>query len=203
MIGRIAKRVFDFSAALIGLIIASPLILGTAIAIALFMGRPVLFAQDRPGKNSRIFKVYKFRSMIDAVDKDGKLLPDSERLTRLGKFIRKTSMDELPQLWNVLKGEMSLVGPRPLLVVYLERYTPEQARRHEVTPGITGWAQVHGRRLLDGDWQKKFELDVWYVDNWSFWLDMKIIGMSVLQVLRQSDIAQEGQATGQEFLGNN
>ena len=203
MVGQLAKRMFDFVLASLGLIIACPLILGTALAIYLSMGRPVLFAQERPGKNNRIFTLYKFRSMAHAVDKHGNLLPDGDRLTRVGRFIRKTSLDELPQLWNVLKGEMSLVGPRPLLVVYLERYTPEQARRHEVTPGITGWAQVHGRRLLDGDWQRKFELDVWYVDNWSFWLDMKIIWMSVVQVLKQSDVAQEGHATGEEFMGNN
>jgi lipopolysaccharide/colanic/teichoic acid biosynthesis glycosyltransferase len=202
MAGRFAKRVFDVTLALSVLIVFSPLILGTALAIYLSMGRPVLFAQERPGKDGRIFTLYKFRSMAHAVDKHGNLLPDGDRLTRVGRFIRKTSLDELPQLWNVLKGEMSLVGPRPLLVVYLERYSPEQARRHEVTPGITGWAQVHGRRLLDGDWQRKFELDVWYVDNWSFWLDMKIIWMSLVQVLKQSDVAQEGHATGEEFKGN-
>ena len=203
MAGQIAKRVFDATLALLALIIFSPVILVVALAIYRSMGRPVLFAQERPGKDERIFTLYKFCSMADAVDKEGNPLPDGDRLTGLGKFLRKTSLDELPQLWNVLKGEMSLVGPRPLLMEYLERYSPGQARRHEVTPGITGWAQVHGRRLLDGDWQRKFELDVWYVDNWSFWLDMKIIWMSLAQVLKQSDVVQEGQATGEEFKGNN
>lgn len=184
------------------LILLSTIILGLSAAIYLRMGSPIFFAQDRPGKNGRVFKFYKFRTMTDERDANGELLPDGDRLTGLGQWLRNTSLDELPQLWNVLKGDMSLIGPRPLLVRYLDRYTPEQARRHEVLPGITGWAQVNGRRQLDGDWEKKFQLDVWYVDHWSLWLDLKILWLTVLAVVGQKDISQEGHATGEEFFGS-
>lgn len=184
------------------LILFAPVLLGVALAIYLQMGRPILFAQARPGQHNRIFKFYKFRTMTLDRDAQGNLLSDEQRLTRLGKLLRQTSLDELPQLWNVLKGEMSLVGPRPLLVVYLERYTPEQARRHEVLPGITGWAQVNGRRLLDQMWERKFELDVWYVDHWSLGLDLKILWMTVWQVIAQKNITQQGHVTSQEFRGS-
>jgi len=199
---KLVKALFDRVVAAIALIALSPLILGVAIAIYLRMGSPIIFTQPRPGRESRIFKFYKFRTMTNERDAEGKVLPDEVRLTPFGQFLRKTSLDELPQLWNVVKGDMSLVGPRPLLVQYLDRYTPEQARRHEVKPGITGWAQVNGRRTLDGRWDEKFKLDVWYVDNWSLWLDLKILFVTVFKVFKQEDITQEGQATGQEFFGS-
>jgi lipopolysaccharide/colanic/teichoic acid biosynthesis glycosyltransferase len=199
---KLVKALFDRVVAAIALIVLSPLIIGAAIAIYLRMGSPIIFSQPRPGKNGRVFTFYKFRTMTSDCDANGNLLPDEQRLTPFGQFLRKTSLDELPQLWNVVKGEMSLVGPRPLLVQYLDRYTPEQARRHEVKPGITGWAQVNGRRTLDGRWDEKFKLDVWYVDNWNLWLDSKILFLTVFKVFMQEDITQEGQATGQEFFGS-
>lgn len=199
---RLVKAVLDRLVAAIALLIFSPLLLIVAIAIYLRMGSPIVFTQPRPGKNGRVFNFYKFRTMTSDRDAEGNLLPDEQRLTAIGQLLRKTSLDELPQLWNVLKGDMSLVGPRPLLVRYLERYSPEQARRHEVMPGITGWAQVNGRRLLDGNWPEKFRLDVWYVDNWSLWLDLKILFLTIGKVLGQQEISQEGQATGEEFKGN-
>ncbi|AFZ05792.1 Undecaprenyl-phosphate galactose phosphotransferase [Oscillatoria nigro-viridis PCC 7112] len=201
-VSQLVKRVLDRLCAAIALLVFSPVILIVAIAIYIRMGSPIVFSQLRPGKNGEVFQFYKFRTMTSDRDADGNLLPDNERLTALGQFMRKTSLDELPQLWNVLKGEMSFVGPRPLLVQYLERYSPEQARRHDVMPGITGWAQVNGRRLLDGNWPEKFRLDVWYVDNWSLLLDLKILFLTVWKVLRQKEISQEGQATGEEFKGN-
>ena len=201
---RFIKTIADRLVAALALLILSPLILIVAIAVRLQMGAPILFTQDRPGKDGKVFQFCKFRTMTNAKNSDGELLSDDERLTKIGKLLRKTSLDELPQLWHVLKGEMSIVGPRPLLVRYLKLYNPEQARRHDVLPGITGWAQVNGRRNLDGDFIKKFELDVWYVDNWSLWLDLKIIWLTVLAVVAQKDIDQEGYATGGgEFLGNN
>jgi lipopolysaccharide/colanic/teichoic acid biosynthesis glycosyltransferase len=199
---KLIKSLLDKSIATIALVIFSPLILIVAIAIYRQMGSPIIFSQPRPGKDNRIFNFYKFRTMTDERDSDGNLLPDEVRLTSFGQWLRETSLDELPQLWNVLRGDMSFVGPRPLLVCYLDRYSPEQARRHEVTPGITGWAQVNGRRQLDGNWQKKFQLDVWYVDNWSLWLDLKILLMTILVVFKREDVSQEGHATGEEFLGN-
>jgi lipopolysaccharide/colanic/teichoic acid biosynthesis glycosyltransferase len=199
---RLIKWVLDRLCAAIALLIFSPILLIVAIAIYLRMGSPIVFTQPRPGKNGQVFNFYKFRTMTDDRDGEGKLLPDEQRLTRLGQLLRKTSLDELPQLWNVLKGEMSFVGPRPLLVRYLERYSPEQARRHDVMAGITGWAQVNGRRLLDGNWPEKFRLDVWYVDNWSLWLDLKILFLTVGKVLGQKEISQEGHVTGEEFKGN-
>ncbi len=165
------------------------------------MGQPVIFTQPRPGQNARIFNFYKFRTMTNECDTEGNLLPDEKRLTSFGKLLRQTSLDELPQLWNVLKGDMSFVGPRPLLVKYLDRYTPQQARRHEMKPGITGWAQVNGRRTLDQFWNKKFQLDVWYIDQWSLWLDLKILFMTLWQVMQQKSITQEGHVTSEEFKG--
>ncbi len=200
---KIIKIIADRSVATLALIVLSPVILLIAIAIYGQMGSPILFTQDRPGKDGRVFQFAKFRTMTNERNSEGELLPDEQRLTLLGKLLRKTSLDELPQLWHVFKGEMSIVGPRPLLVRYLKLYNEEQARRHDVLPGITGWAQVNGRRNLDGDFIKKFQFDVWYVDNWSLWLDLKIIWLTVLAVIAQKDIDQEGYATGGgEFLGN-
>lgn len=200
---KIIKTLADRLVAALALLILSPLILVVAIAVKLQMGTPILFTQDRPGKDGRVFQFCKFRTMTDTKNSNGELLPDEQRLTAIGKLLRKTSLDELPQLWHVLKGEMSIVGPRPLLVRYLKLYNEEQARRHHVLPGITGWAQVNGRRNLDGDFIKKFELDVWYVDNWSLWLDLKIIWLTIVAVIGQKNIDQEGYTTGGgEFLGN-
>lgn len=176
-----------------------PLLLAIAVAVYLWMGSPVIFAQERPGQNAKIFTFYKFRTMTDQRDRQGHLLPDAERLTRFGQWLRKTSLDELPQLWNVLKGDMSFVGPRPLMVRYLERYSPEQARRHLVPPGITGWAQVNGRNALS--WEEKFKLDTWYVDHWGLGLDFKILLLTIGKVLRREGISQEGFATAEEFRG--
>ncbi|WP_138498133.1 sugar transferase [Nostoc sp. PA-18-2419] len=198
---RLIKFILDRVVAAIALIFLSPLFVGVAIAIYFKMGSPVIFTQPRPGKNAQIFNFYKFRTMTNERDTEGNLLADEKRLTAFGKFLRQTSLDELPQLWNVLKGDMSFVGPRPLLVKYLDRYTPQQARRHEVQPGITGWAQVNGRRTLDRFWDKKFQLDVWYIDRWSLWLDLKILFMTVWQVIQRKSISQEGHVTSEEFTG--
>ncbi len=196
---RFLKRTFDVVAATTGLVVGAPLFLGTALAIRLSMGRPVLFRQTRPGYNNRSFTVYKFRTMTDAKDASGKLLADAERLTRVGSFVRSTSLDELPQLINVLGGSMSIVGPRPLLPEYLALYTPEQARRHQVRPGLTGWSAVNGRNAVS--WERQFASDIWYVDHQSLWLDARIIAMTVVQVLRRKGISQEGQATRERFRG--
>lgn len=193
------KRFFDLLVSLLLLILLSPLLLILALLGWFTSGWPVIFAQARPGRGGRIFKLYKFRTMRDAFDAQGKPLPDAQRLTRLGRFMRAASLDELPELVNVLKGEMSLVGPRPLLVQYLERYSPEQARRHEVLPGITGWAQVNGRNALS--WEDKFKLDVWYVDNWSLWLDIKILFMTIGKVFKRESINAPGDVTMPEFMG--
>jgi lipopolysaccharide/colanic/teichoic acid biosynthesis glycosyltransferase len=174
------------------------LIIGILVAIQ--FGFPILFKQERPGYRGKIFTIYKFRTMQNRRDDQGQPLPDAQRLTKFGRFLRTASLDELPELVNVLKGDMSLVGPRPLLVEYLPRYNPTQFRRHEVLPGITGWAQVHGRNAIT--WQEKFDLDVWYVDNWSVWLDIKTIILSVVKVLRREGISQPGQATAEPFMGN-
>jgi len=196
---RASKRVIDVVACLV----AAPLVLVVcavvAVAVRLSMGSPVVFRQKRAGLHGQVFELLKFRTMTDERDESGRLLPDDKRLTRLGKFLRSTSLDELPQLWNVLRGEMSLVGPRPLLPEYLDRYTPEQARRHEVRPGITGWAQVNGRN--DTTWEERLRQDVWYVDNWSLWLDFKILWLTVVKVLRREGISKEGHATMPEFMG--
>jgi len=194
------KRSFDIIVSLLTLIILSPIVGGTALLIRSKIGTPVLFKQQRPGFNEKPFYVYKFRSMTDECDEQGELLPDDVRLTSFGKVVRKLSLDELPQLLNVLKGDMSFVGPRPLLMEYLPLYNERQSRRHEVRPGITGWAQVNGRNSIS--WEDKFELDVWYVENWSFWLDIKILFMTVLKVFKSEGISQDGQATMTKFEGS-
>jgi sugar transferase EpsL len=193
------KRLFDLTVAVPSVMILSPLLILIGFLVRMKIGSPVLFRQVRPGLHGRPFTIYKFRTMTDERDEDGNLLPDRERLTRLGRFLRMTSMDELPEFFNVIKGDMSIVGPRPLLMQYLDRYTPEQARRHEVRPGITGWAQVNGRNAIN--WEDKFKLDVWYVDNWSVWLDVKIVLMTIKKVLFREGIKQPGQATMEEFWG--
>jgi sugar transferase EpsL len=195
----VSKRLFDLLLTSLGMVIISPLLLVLALSVRLAHGSPVLFKQKRPGYRSRPFMNYKFRTMSDQRDAQGNLLPDAERLTHLGHFLRSTSLDELPELLNVLRGEMSLVGPRPLLMQYLERYTPEQSRRHEVLPGMTGWAQINGRNTLT--WEEKFRLDVWYVDHWSFWLDIRILFQTLWKVFRREGISQPGQATAEEFMG--
>ncbi|MCK4527530.1 sugar transferase [candidate division WOR-3 bacterium] len=191
------KRLFDLSIAVPLLIILSPVLVLIGFLVRIRIGSPVLFRQVRPGLHGKPFVIYKFRTMTDERDEEGHLLLDGERLTSLGWFLRKTSMDELPELFNVIKGEMSIVGPRPLLMQYLDRYTPEQARRHEVKPGITGWAQVNGRNAIT--WEQKFEHDIWYVDHLSFWLDMKIIALTVWKIIKREGINQPGQATAEEF----
>ncbi len=194
------KRLFDLILTIPALVLLSPVLIILALVVRLKLGSPVLFRQMRPGLNEKPFNMLKFRTMTNARDKDGKLLPDAERLTRFGAFLRKTSLDELPELLNVLKGNMSLVGPRPLLIKYLERYTPEQARRHEASPGITGWAQVNGRNAIS--WEEKFKLDVWYVDHRSLWVDTKILLMTILKILKKEGISHPGQATMSEFMGD-
>jgi sugar transferase EpsL len=194
------KRVVDIVGASVGIILFAPVMLVVALLVLLTMGRPVLFRQQRPGLRGKPFTLYKFRTMRDARTPSGELLPDELRLTTFGKWLRSTSLDELPELFNVFKGEMSLVGPRPLLMEYLPRYSPEQARRHEVKPGITGWAQVNGRNALS--WEEKFRMDVWYVDNWNLWLDMKILLLTIWKVLKREGINAEGCATMPVFTGN-
>lgn len=194
------KRIFDIAASGVALLILSPVILVVAIQIRRKLGAPVLFRQIRPGKDGKPFQMIKFRTMKDAVDSAGNPLPDAERMTPFGQFLRATSLDELPELWNVLKGEMSLVGPRPLLMEYLPLYSKEQYRRHEVRPGVTGWAQVNGRNAIS--WEDKFKLDVWYVDNQSFLLDLKILFLTVKKVLVRDGISGEGEATMSKFTGN-
>ena len=193
------KRVFDLLLAVPGLLVLSPLLAGLAILIRLRLGRPVLFRQTRPGYRGQPFTLYKFRTMTDARNRDGRLLSDAERLTALGRFLRSFSLDDLPNAFNVLRGQMSVVGPRPLLMEYLDRYTREQARRHDVLPGITGWAQVNGRNDLS--WEDKFRLDVWYVDHWSLRLDMKVLALTAWKVLQREGISQAGYATAPEFPG--
>ena len=197
---RHGKRALDLALTIPALIALSPVLLLIALLVRLTLGTPVLFRQQRPGRHGKPFYMVKFRTMTDARDAQGNLLSDAERLTPFGRFLRATSLDELPELWNVLKGDMSLVGPRPLLMQYLERYTPEQARRHEVRPGITGWAQVNGRNAIS--WEQKFAYDVWYVDNLSFWLDLKILALTVRKIIAHEGISQAGQATMEEFRGN-
>jgi len=198
--GRVIKQCIDRLAAATGLLCFAPVMAATALAIRCTMGGPVLFRQVRPGRGGRLFELVKFRTMTQARDADGQPLPDTQRLTRVGRFLRAASLDELPQLWNVLRGDMSLVGPRPLLVEYLPLYSPEQARRHDVLPGITGWAQVNGRNALD--WETRFRLDVWYVDHWSLALDLKILLLTLLRVVRREGIAHEGHATMYKFMGS-
>ena len=194
------KRLFDIIASASGLIFLSPVFLILIYLIRKNLGEPVFFTQERPGKDGKPFKMIKFRSMRDAVDKDGNPLPDSERLTDFGKKLRATSLDELPELWNVLKGEMSLVGPRPLLMHYLKLYNDFQNRRHEMKPGVTGWAQVNGRNAIS--WDEKFAHDVWYIDNFSFWLDIKILFLTVKKIFVKEGISAEGEATMPYFTGN-
>jgi sugar transferase EpsL len=193
------KRAFDIGAAGAGLVLLSPLLLGAALLVRATLGAPVLFRQLRPGLHGQPFTLYKFRTMRDAVGADGAPQPDAERLTRVGRFLRSTSLDELPELVNVLRGDMSLVGPRPLLMEYLPLYTAEQARRHEVRPGLTGWAQVHGRNAIA--WEERFRRDVWYVENRSLGLDLKILARTAAQVLRRHGVSQEGHATMEKFRG--
>lgn len=193
------KRLFDVICSGCGLLILAPVLLLVAVIVRLRLGGPILFRQSRPGKNGKAFKMLKFRSMSNETDADGHLLPDEQRLPAFGKTLRASSIDELPGLINVLLGDMSLVGPRPLLMEYLPLYNARQSRRHEVRPGITGWAQVNGRNALS--WQQKFELDVWYVENQSFWLDIKILFMTVLKVLKRADINKQGEATMTKFTG--
>jgi sugar transferase EpsL len=200
--GRIpsSKRIFDVVLTTLILIMLSPIFILIVILVLLVHGKPVLFRQKRPGLYGEIFTIYKFRTMSNLRDENGNLEPDSKRLTRLGKFLRSTSLDELPELLNVLKGEMSLVGPRPLLIQYLDRYSNEQARRHEVLPGITGWAQINGRNALS--WEERFQMDVWYIDHWSFGLDLKILWITFWKVIKREGINQPGHATAPEFMGN-
>lgn len=194
------KYLFDLTVAIIAILLLWPLLLVLWLAVRFKLGTPVLFCQQRPGLYGKPFMMYKFRSMTDARDAEGNLLSDTARLTSFGLFLRNSSLDELPELFNVLKGDMSLVGPRPLLMEYLPLYSPQQARRHEILPGITGWAQVNGRNTIN--WDEKFELDVWYVDHHTLWLDMKILWLTVLKVFKREGISQEGQATMEKFKGS-
>lgn len=198
-IQKLVKRVLDLLGAIVLLICLAPVMVLVALMVRVSLGRPILFFQERAGKDGRIFTMWKFRSMRDAVDSEGRPLPDAERLTSFGRLLRKTSLDELPQLLNVLRGEMSLVGPRPLLSQYLDRYTAEQARRHEVLPGITGWCQIRGRNALS--WEQKFQLDVWYVDHWTLRLDLYILLQTIVTVVRRDGVSHGKEATMPEFLG--
>lgn len=200
-LGLVIKRLFDIVCALGGLIILSPVLIICALLIRVNLGSPIFFRQKRIGKDNKEFEMIKFRSMKDAFDKNGNALPDEERMTKLGKVLRSLSLDELPELINILKGDMSLIGPRPLLVQYLPLYNERQIKRHDATPGLTGWAQVNGRNSLS--WSEKFELDVWYVENWSLWLDVKIFFMTFYKVFKREGISQEGQATMEFFNGTN
>jgi sugar transferase EpsL len=195
-----SKRLLDLLLTIPGLVLLSPILALIALLVRIYHGSPIFFSQLRPGYRSKPFRLIKFRSMNEQRDPQGNLLPDSQRLTRLGRFLRSSSLDELPEFFHVLAGQMSLVGPRPLLMQYLERYSPEQKRRHDVLPGITGWAQINGRNALT--WEDKFRLDVWYVDHWSLWLDIKILLLTLWKVLRREGISQPGHATAEEFMGS-
>ncbi|MCO5186743.1 MAG: sugar transferase [Anaerolineae bacterium] len=196
---QLGKRLFDLASALVLLVLMSPVLLVVSLLVRRHLGTPVLFQQTRPGLNGHLFSLYKFRTMTDERDVYGELLPDAVRLSQFGRFLRSTSLDELPELWNVIRGDMSLVGPRPLLTVYLDRYTQRQSRRHDVKPGITGWAQIQGRNAID--WESKFEMDVWYVDNMTFSLDLKILFLTLLKVIKRENINMPGTATMPEFTG--
>jgi sugar transferase EpsL len=196
----VPKRLFDLLLSLLGLVIALPVMLVIALLLLVIQGWPLFFCQKRPGYQGEVFTLCKFRSMRSATDRQGNPLPDEKRITKFGKLLRASSLDELPELYSVFKGEMSLVGPRPLLVEYLDRYTPDQARRHEALPGITGWAQVNGRN--DISWEEKFQLDVWYVDNWSLWLDIRILFMTVGAVFKREGVSKTGHATTPYFMGS-
>jgi len=193
----ILKRVFDLTLAISTYLAFSPVMVLIALFIRIKMGNPVFFRQMRPGRHGKPFRIYKFRSMTNQLDSTGCLLPDADRLTGFGKFLRSTSLDEIPELFNVLNGEMSIVGPRPLLMQYLDRYSPDQERRHEVKPGLTGWAQVNGRNAIT--WEEKFQHDVWYVDHQSLWLDLKIIALTIFKIIKREGISQPGEATASEF----
>ena len=195
------KRVFDLLVAVVGILATTPLMAAIAVSIRSQMGKPIFFKQVRPGHKTRPFVIYKFRTMIESKESGNFLKTDAKRLTDLGRFLRSTSLDELPELFNVLKGEMSLVGPRPLLMQYLKRYTAQQSRRHEVKPGVTGWAQVNGRNAIS--WEDKFRFDVWYVDHRSLWLDIKIMLKTLAKVLKREGISEKGQETMSEFMGSN
>lgn len=194
------KRMFDIFFSSVLIVILSPVLAILYMLILAILGTPVLFRQERPGLRGKIFTMYKFRSMVDLKDVKGNQLHDSERLTGFGKMLRKTSLDELPELFNILKGDMSFVGPRPLLVRYLNRYTREQARRHEVRPGLTGWAQINGRNAIS--WEEKFRLDVWYVDHWTLWLDLKILCLTFVKVFKREGVSADGHVTMEEFWGS-
>ncbi len=196
----LAKRAFDLVLTIPALVLLAPILITVAILVRIKHGSPIFFSQQRPGVQGKPFTLLKFRTMTNARDENGHLLPDEDRLTSFGQFLRRTSLDELPELLNVVRGDMRLVGPRPLLMQYLDLYTPEQARRHDVRPGITGWAQINGRNALS--WEEKFELDVWYVDHASLWLDLKILFVTVWKVVRREGINQEGFATVEYFQGN-
>ncbi|MBN8233266.1 sugar transferase [Corallococcus macrosporus] len=198
--GLFLKRCIDVMAAGAGLLCLAPVMAATGLFVRATMGSPVLFRQPRPGRKGRLFTVLKFRTMLEATDANGQALPDEQRLTWAGRLLRSTSLDELPQLWNVLRGDMSLVGPRPLLVEYLPRYSEEQARRHDVLPGVTGWAQVNGRNALS--WDERFRMDVWYVDHWSLALDAKVLALTVVRVLQRQGISFASEATMHKFMGN-
>ena len=199
MIYKYIKRILDIISSLLAIIILSPLLAVTAVLVKTKLGSPVLFKQERPGKDEKIFTLMKFRTMTDERDENGELLPDEVRLTKFGKFLRSTSIDELPELFNILKGDMSVIGPRPLLVEYIPRYNEHQHRRHEVRPGLSGWAQVNGRNTVS--WEDKFDMDVYYVDNYSFAMDVKILFMTVLNVLKREGISSETSATMEVFMG--
>ena len=196
----LSKRTFDLLITIPGTLAILPFLLVLAFLVRIFHGKPLLFSQVRPGLDGKPFRLYKFRTMTDARDRLGNLLPDIERMTPLGRFLRSTSLDELPTLWNVIKGDMSLVGPRPLLMEYLPLYSPEQNRRHDVWPGMTGWAQVNGRNAIS--WEDKFKFDVWYIENWSLWLDIKILWITFIKVFKREGISQEGHPTMEPFRGN-
>lgn len=196
----LSKRIFDLVAAILGVVVLSPFILLLSLLVRIFIGTPVFFHQLRPGYKGRPFYIYKFRTMTDERDAAGNLLPDAVRLTPFGRFLRSLSLDELPELYNILRGDMSVVGPRPLIMGYLSLYSPEQMRRHDCYPGLTGWAQINGRNAID--WPTRFALDVWYVDHRSFWLDMKIILITIWKVIKRENVNQPGQATIEFFKGN-
>ena len=193
MYAKYFKRILDFILSLIAIIVLSPILIIIGILVKIKLGSPIIFKQKRPGKDEKIFTLYKFRTMTDEKDENGELLPDEERLTKFGKMLRSTSLDELPELFNILKGDMSIVGPRPLLVEYLPLYNEEQKRRHEVRPGLTGLAQINGRNNLE--WEKRFKDDIWYIDNNSFYQDLKIVLRTIKKVIKKEDIAEEGKAT--------
>ena len=196
----VIKRLLDILFSLLVLVLFSPILILISLLVLITLGSPILFRQNRPGYKSKIFEIFKFRTMRSGLDQDGNLLPDEQRITSLGKALRSLSLDELPEVINILRGEMSWVGPRPLLVEYLDRYNTEQIRRHDVLPGLTGWAQIHGRNVLT--WEDKFTLDVWYVDNWSLWLDIKIFFMTIWKVITREGINQAGHISAEVFMGN-